>query len=101
MRRFELESLTEYTDEAVLEEIRRVAQVHSEGPFTLTTFTTSNAAVRNGAAGQAHEDLVPSGEVPSRNQSATRCTQSSGVRGRSRDRRGEARTCLLDLPVTH
>ena len=36
--RFELESLTEYTDDAVLEEIRRLAQTHSDGPFTLAAF---------------------------------------------------------------
>jgi len=38
MGHFELESLTEYTDEAVLEEVRRVAQRHGDGPFTLTAF---------------------------------------------------------------
>jgi hypothetical protein len=38
MAHFELESLTEYTDEAVLEEIRRVAQRHGDGPFTLAAF---------------------------------------------------------------
>ena len=35
---FQLESLTEYSDDAVLEEIRRVARLHPGGAFTLEAF---------------------------------------------------------------
>jgi hypothetical protein len=48
MGRFELESLTEYTDEAILEEIRRVAQRLGDGPFTLTAFERLSPRVSAG-----------------------------------------------------
>jgi hypothetical protein len=38
MRQFELDSLTEYSDGAILEEMRRVVTLHSEGPLTTTAF---------------------------------------------------------------
>lgn len=38
MRRFELKALTEYTESSIWDEIRRVAQLHAGGPFTLQSF---------------------------------------------------------------
>ncbi len=38
MREFELDSLTEYSDQAILGEIQRVAALHAEGPLTKTAF---------------------------------------------------------------
>src|SRR5438477_12930577 len=39
MRDFQLDSLTEYTDAAILEEMRRIAALHQNGPLTSGAFT--------------------------------------------------------------
>jgi hypothetical protein len=38
MSRFELQTLTDYSDEAILEELRRVATLHADGPLTLEVY---------------------------------------------------------------
>jgi hypothetical protein len=45
MPRFEVDFLTEYTDEALLDELRRVSIVLGEGPLTQVAFTKTSRKV--------------------------------------------------------